>query len=95
MGFYINPTNMTKENWLKDNSVAVMFSPPDWKTVREKNLIPVCLVNNGPFNAAGICYSEREMNAFNLPTDEREKVWCIVPQEKIYEIMPEIVGLIE
>lgn len=37
----------------------------------------VCVVANGPFDAAGYAFSEEEMKAFLYP-DMRLKVWLIV-----------------
>lgn len=43
----------------------------------------VCVVENGPiFDAAAYCYSEREFQNFNDPSDPRPKTWLIVPRVK-------------
>lgn len=41
----------------------------------QKNL--VCVVDNGPFGAAGYAYCESEMRAFQNPGDKRPKRWFI------------------
>jgi hypothetical protein len=38
----------------------------------------VCVVENGIFDAAGYCFSAREMMAFAYP-DSRRKTWLVVP----------------
>lgn len=48
--------------------------------------VPVCLVDNGPFTAAGVAYDARELNAFDQPNDFRPKFWFKVPREKLYDV---------
>jgi hypothetical protein len=56
MGIYINPTNMTKEAWLFENGVRLPAGAPR-KFHSTANYLPVCLVDNGLFTAAGIVFS--------------------------------------
>lgn len=93
MGFYINPPDMTKEDWLIKHNVKIFTTPPSFESIREKNLILICLVDNGLFTTAGICYSQREIDAFNQPKDLRLKLWCCVPQEEVFKLMPEVIEL--
>jgi hypothetical protein len=76
MGRYINqnsrgeslPTTGKAEALLNDGAKRV---PCAW----QKNL--VCVVENGPFDAAGYAYCESEFKAFNLPSDTRRKTWLV------------------
>jgi len=43
----------------------------------------VCVVDNGPFAAAGFCYSESEFKAFNQQDDLRHRRWFV--WEKVKE----------
>ncbi len=73
MGYYINPPNETKEEWLNDNGMEV--TDPSWDALpnfrptefQDDDGVYVCLVDNGPFTAAGICYNEAEFNEFRAP----------------------------
>ena len=38
----------------------------------------ICVVDNGPFEAAAFCYSEEEFKVFNSPTDTRPKDWILM-----------------
>lgn len=90
MGFYINPNNgQKKEEWLRENALFLKGNVPEWE-VQAKDQILVCLVNNGPFTAAGICYNKREYDAFAQRSDTRPKLWFVVRKEKIIEVCPEI-----
>jgi hypothetical protein len=90
MGAYINPANgMDKKAWLDENSYGEpSTSPPeDAKQWMRADLLPVCLVDNGMFTAAGIAYSEQELNVFKTP-DGRPKIWYLVEKEKLLD--PEV-----
>lgn len=52
---------------LEREGSAYMFIPPTDKEVM------VCIVENGPFDAVGVAYDEKEFNDFNRP-DGRSKV---------------------
>jgi hypothetical protein len=48
---------------------------PIEQVVYQPNL--VCVVENGPFDAAAFCFSENEFTQFNNPYDSRPKHWLI------------------
>jgi len=81
MGYYINPPSETKEQWLQKHGTPVHgdvvlshdFSGPT---------LPVCLVDNGPFTAAGIAFDAGELRAFGHP-DRRPKSWFLVSREDL------------
>lgn len=73
MGYYINPKDMSKEEWLAVHGVEVpAFRPFD---ERPSNALPVCLVNNVGlgFTAAGVAYDAREQDHFADPKDWRPR----------------------
>lgn len=88
MGAYINPPDMTKEKWLSINGGDVLNDAPEWTTLPEGHL-PVCLVDNGIFTAAGICYNEEILRQFSRP-DGRPKLWLFVEIEKLHTVSPEL-----
>ena len=79
MGYYINPSDKSKEQWLVENGFPVSLW--DLKTTGFENLkaseLPVCLIDNGWMTAAGICYDEAEFNEFSR-NDGRPKRWFLV-----------------
>lgn len=93
MGYYINPPDTSKEVWLcvygigispsqlKDAEFGTWLSPP------YEPMLPVCLVNNisQGFTAAGVCYSEHELEAFMRP-DGRPKIWYLVPIKELLKV---------
>lgn len=89
MGYYINPTDgRSKESWLIEEGRQIPYSKVldlfDEETFEASDgMVPVCLVDNGGFTAAGIAYDVQEAKAFMQPTDDRPKVWYAVSREKL------------
>ena len=59
---------------------------PEWKELDLEVVLPVCLVDNGPFTAAGIVFSESEFYNITLSEDNRQKSWYLV---KITDLLKE------
>lgn len=78
MGSYINPPHVSKEQFLEahgieitqDEAAAFDFGNGD-------KVLPVVLVDNGPFTAAAIAYSPGELAEFTKP-DRRPRKWFLV-----------------
>lgn len=82
MGYYINKTSKGvdlnargKASQLIADGATKLTGPP----IFQENL--VCVVENGPFDAAGYCYCEKEFQVFNI-FDGRPKTWLIHPEAK-------------
>jgi hypothetical protein len=89
MGYYINPPDCTKEHWLATKG-TVISRPLSLDDVGPNHL-PVCLVDNGPFRAAGIAYSQSELDAWNqdeLDGDRRPRTWYRVSKEALAPYLP-------
>jgi hypothetical protein len=81
MGIYINPLNMTKEEWLAKNAVSCGSTPPAFPCDNET--LPVCLIDNVIFTAAGVAYSPNELQVFSDPQDGRFKLWYLAKIEDL------------
>jgi hypothetical protein len=81
MGCYVNPSNVSKEEFLVLHGVPTNGPGP----ISETHL-PVCLVDNGMFTAAGVGFSEAEVEAFNRPDDRREKMWFMVSRANLRQV---------
>lgn len=84
MGCYVDPPNEEKEVFLEreGREVESDYISENYKRIKEKDELPVILVDNGPFTAAGIAYTEREFERF-VRYDNRPKRFFIVPIEKL------------
>jgi hypothetical protein len=80
MGYYINPPNSSKEQFLKEKGI-VIFEVSAGNYLNDETM-PVCLVNNGGFTAAAIGYSQSEINCFKQP-DGRPKIWYAVKRSDL------------
>ena len=87
MGLYIESTEeKTNVQWLIDNGTQIQFNAFNYDDVQNNDGVPVCVIDNGHFLAAAICFSEGEMNRFADPLDSRTKFWFIVQKEKLFTI---------
>jgi hypothetical protein len=91
---------MSKESFL-DKYGTLIFSRHDYKADFDKLLsthsaptglpcLPVVLIDNGPFTAAGIYYCKEELIAFSDPNDRRPKKLYMVPIGKLIEACPDL-----
>lgn len=80
MGYYINPEEGTKEEWL--NKYGTKLDKPPEKYYDGKS-VAVILVKNPGFTAAAIAYSQDELVCFRDTTpakgDYRPRIWFMVP----------------
>jgi hypothetical protein len=90
MGFYINPKGQSKEEWLMENGTPVSLNfIIDLEDKDIFDVVPVCLVDNGPFRAAAIGYCKREIEAFSLPEDHRPKWFFLVSLDRLKPFIPD------
>lgn len=86
MGFYVNPPDESKENFLAREGIAVPNLPRlTWDSV-PKDFLPVVWVNNGRFTAAGIAYCARELEAMTDLEDMRPRRIYMVKIEKLLRV---------
>jgi hypothetical protein len=84
MGYYVNPPDMSKEKFLESKGTR-RESNFKWEETPTGNL-PVVLLNNGYFTAAGVAYCEREFEAFTDPSDNRPKTIYTVAIEDLLPV---------
>ncbi len=86
MGYYVNPEDgRSKEEFLAQESEEVTIKTPNFEQYSKDGCLPVVLVDNGEFTAAGIAYDKREFEAFTLPSDRRPKMFFKVKIEKLFK----------
>jgi len=87
MGCYIDPLEGTKEQFLMKHGKEVYKKDFSWGT-RPEFCLPVVLVDNRQFTAAGVAYSKRELEAFTDPTDLRPKRYFYVALDDLKDVSP-------
>ena len=80
MGFYLNPEDCSKEQYLEEKGELLSEKVPNWNEI-PKGKVVICLVDNGPFTAAAIMYSEGEFDVWKSPSDERPMEWYLLSEE--------------
>ena len=82
MGYYIDPPSGTKLDFLQAHGRRISWLDAEAmaRFADTLNELPVCLIDNGMFQAAGIAYCASEFNAFASPEDDRPKAWFAVPK---------------
>ena len=89
MGAYINPTDTSKEEWLKNNATKIQ---PGENV--EEGYFPVCLVRNPSFTAAAIAFNEKERRRFERD-DGRPKQWYKAKEEDLHTVSKELERYLE
>jgi hypothetical protein len=84
MGIYINPRDMSKEQWLMEHARSLESPPQHYLSGDD---IAVCLVVNTGFTAAAVAFSQKELEVFrDTPNDRRPKFWFYAPIVKVAEV---------
>lgn len=96
VGYYIEtPVAQAKAAWLVGNDKASPCPhPPGSISELDEDHILVCVVENGPFDAAGVCHNDRELERFNDPRDLRPKTWLVMERGVALEMAPWLEGAI-
>jgi hypothetical protein len=86
MGYYVNPRNESKESFLRREGIVAPHIPKTtWESV-PKGFLPVTLINNGAFSAAGIAYCAKELETFTRLDDNRPRQLFMVKIEKLIPV---------
>ena len=88
MGYYVETES--KENWLEKHQVKLSFdfenSDFDWVILKDKKILPVVLLDNVNFKAAGIAIDKNEYLRFTDPRDTRNKKVYFVPYKSLKRV---------
>jgi len=89
MGFYIETnSHKNKAEWLIANAKAVEYNYP---MPGNEKYIPVIVINNGVFEAAGIAFNPLELDAFTLSmNDTRPRRYLLIPRSEIIRLKPSV-----
>lgn len=80
MGYYIQTAQpKNKAAAIKQDLDAIEITVDEAAFfVKEQMGAIICVVDNGPFEAAAYCYNLDEFRAFTFPDDDRPKKWFYV-----------------
>ena len=82
MEYYIEvPKNKGKAQQIVDLfGGRIVISPPSFEDIADSEAI-ICVVDNGPFEAAGFCFNQRELHDFSY-YDGRPRTWVVMDRKK-------------
>jgi hypothetical protein len=87
MGFYINPEGESKEQWLgREGKMVGRSWCVGWEDF-DGDELPIILVDNGPFTAAGVAFDAQERDHFTDPDDPRPKLYFMVRKDKLFTVV--------
>lgn len=84
MGYYINPKQGTKEEWLAANATPISREEAAQFDFASDQL-PICLVDNFAFTAAAIAYCPQERDVFLYDRTGRPRRWFSAPKAALVE----------
>ena len=87
MGYYIQGPERGKGKYLEEEYHAIPCNVHEaYIVLGHVSLVPVCVVDNGAFDAAAVAYSREEFECFSYHGDVRPKQWYIMDRVKAYEL---------
>lgn len=89
MGWYIDGPRHGKANFICSEHGGHQISLVEAKKLANdpgSAKVVICVVSNGPFDAAGYCFDVGEFEAFNDPADYRPKLWLAMDKKKAQEL---------
>lgn len=86
MGYYIEvPENKDKAQQIVElHGGRIVSGPPSFEDITPEEAI-ICVVDNGPFEAAGFAYNQAELLVFSHH-DGRPKTWVIMNRQIACEL---------
>ena len=85
MGFYLDVPE-PKAEYLYEHAKGIhLDAEPDSFADVPKDQLLICVVDNFTFEAAGICFDEKELQRFT-EHDGRPREWLTIPREEAVKI---------
>ena len=87
MGYYIQTSGRGSkvEALVRDHNAIKTYQPSSFEDIPEGKAL-ICVVDNVAFEAAGLVYSQSELEAFTVPSDHRMKTWLLMDKAKAHEL---------
>ena len=91
MGHYLEvpERNNKRAQLIKLHGAEDIGLPPASLARVPKGKTLICVVENGPFDAAGIAYSDEELKEFKV-LDGRPRTWLLMDTEEVVKMKPNL-----
>ena len=90
MGYYIQvPNNKGKAQQIVELYGAKIIPEPIGFWQKDPQEAFICVLDNGPFEAAGFAYNEREFEEFKAPDPfppQRPRTWLVMNRKEACEL---------
>ncbi len=86
MGYYIQGPALQKADFLVREHKGEEIDQPLFFEEVDKDKAIICVVSNGPFDAAGFAFNAREFQEFSYPDDPRPKRWVLIDRKLACEL---------
>lgn len=89
MGYYIEtPMNLNKAAQMEVVGAVAIDKPNSLADIPEDHTL-LCVVQNGLFDAVGICFDDQEFEDFGEPFDPRPKTWMTINSAAARDLCPD------
>lgn len=88
MGFYVDPPDATREDFLNAHGIKVSAESFDWDHM-PTGFFPVVLMSNGLFISAGIAHDRQEFKRLARYAWRPKFAVCMVPVDTLLEVSPD------
>lgn len=90
MGLYIEQpsdySRFAKRQWANKEGVPISREQAlafDFDNPKNSDIVPICLIDNGMFDALGVLYNSNEVKAFTILSDDRPKKFFLLDKNKL------------
>ena len=87
MGYYIQTDSpKAKANALiAEHGAILLDKAPKWADIPTDKAV-ICVVDNGPFEAAALAYSADELEVFSSPDPRRRRQWLYMDKTTAHKL---------
>lgn len=91
MGFYIEVAEAKQKamQLKRDHNAQVILRPTLLNEIPKGKTL-ICVMENGLFDAAGIIYSQEELEAFSEASTGRPRTWLLMDTEEVVKLKPHL-----
>lgn len=88
MGYYVQTPGQNHNKAIRiaaDNDGVLIHKPNHYSDIPDNKAL-IVVVDNGPFEAAALAYSEREFEEFTDVMDGRRKEYVLLDKSRAYKL---------
>lgn len=89
MGWYLNPTEITKHEFVEQHAQKVSYYGQRLNDIPEDKVL-LCMLFNGGFEALGVGVNDAELKqwALSAPEDRRRRDYYLIDKKLVAPLLP-------